>query len=161
MTFVNPVNDKVAEPIQITFSPATAGDADDLASLRVLAMKESLQRIGRFDEYRARERFLSSYNPSDTQHILADGVKIGFIVMKLREHDFLLDHLYVKPEFQGKGIGSEVVRRALADAHLANKPIRVGALRNSDSNRFYSRHGFQLEREGEWDFYYVAMPNRA
>jgi hypothetical protein len=34
--------------------------------------------------------------------------------------------------------------------------LHVGALRGSDSNRFYLRHGFVLEKKmGEWDNTYV------
>jgi len=33
--------------------------------------------------------------------------------------------------------------------------VQVGALKESASNRFYQRHGFVLESEGEWDNYYV------
>jgi len=31
----------------------------------------------------------------------------------------------------------------------------LGALKESDANRFYERHGFRKEREEEWDNYYV------
>ncbi|VVE84806.1 GNAT family N-acetyltransferase [Pandoraea sputorum] len=43
--------------MNLTFSPTTQSDADLLASLRIAAMRESLERIGRFDPQRARERF--------------------------------------------------------------------------------------------------------
>jgi hypothetical protein len=33
--------------------------------------------------------------------------------------------------------------------------LRVGVLRESDANRFYQRHGFELVDAGEWDNYYV------
>ena len=29
------------------------------------------------------------------------------------------------------------------------------ALKHSDANRFYLRHGFVLKAEGEWDLYYL------
>ena len=37
-------------------------------------------------------------------------------------------------------------------------PTKVGALRESDSNRFYQRHGFRLVEQGEFDNYYLR-PN--
>jgi len=39
--------------------------------------------------------------------------------------------------------------------------MRVGALRDSDSNRFYARHGFQLVERGEFDNYYVRSSQNA
>jgi hypothetical protein len=37
----------------------------------------------------------------------------------------------------------------------------VGALKESDSNRFYVRHGFVLESRAEFDNYYVRRPANA
>jgi hypothetical protein len=53
----------------ITFENAVASDAEALAAIRVEAMRESLERIGRFDPQRARERFLSAFSPTHTRHI--------------------------------------------------------------------------------------------
>ncbi len=39
--------------------------------------------------------------------------------------------------------------------------LRVGALEQSDSNRFYERHGFELVEVGEWDNYYVRKARGA
>jgi len=36
--------------------------------------------------------------------------------------------------------------------------LRVGALRESASNRFYTRHGFQFVESTEFDNYYVRSP---
>jgi hypothetical protein len=49
-------------------------------------------------------------------------------------------------------------------AGLANAkalPIRVGALRESDSNRFYTRHGFVLVEQGEFDNFYIRAGKNA
>jgi GNAT superfamily N-acetyltransferase len=70
----------------------------------------------------------------------------------------LLDHLYLHPKRQGQGIGSSVLRDIMTDADLKSMPIRLGALRGSDSNRFYERSGFVKVDEGEWDVYYVRVP---
>lgn len=34
-------------------------------------------------------------------------------------------------------------------------PVRVGALRGSDSNRFYRRHGFVPVAQSEWNIEYL------
>jgi hypothetical protein len=45
-----------AQP-SITLTTAAAEDFEALVALRIDAMRESLERIGRFDPARARERF--------------------------------------------------------------------------------------------------------
>jgi GNAT superfamily N-acetyltransferase len=72
-----------------------------------------------------------------------------------RERDWLLDHLYVHPNAQGEGIGSWVLAQVLAEADARHMAVSVTALKHSDANRFYLRHGFVLQAEGEWDLYYV------
>ena len=67
----------------------------------------------------------------------------------------LLDHLYIDPRFQNRGVGANVLAVVFAEADAKGAPLRVGALRGSDSNRFYLRHGFVLERMGELDNYYI------
>jgi len=66
--------------------------------------------------------------------------------------------MYIAPEYQGRGIGSHVLRRVFEEAEGLAKKIRVGALRGSDSNRFYARHGFRQVSEGEFDIYYERPP---
>ena len=65
-----------------------------------------------------------------------------------------LDHLYLHPHFQGRGIGSVVMNRILAEADKRGVPVLVGALKESSANRFYQRHGFLETSAGEWDIYY-------
>ena len=139
----------------IRFESVGLADRDELALIRVEAMRDSLQRIGRFDPQRAKDRFLSVFSPSHTQFIVLDGQKIGFYVLKQEADGLLLDHLYVKPGYQGQGVGSIVLTTVFAHADRNGLSLRVGALKESDSNRFYIRHGFVLIEQSEFDNYYV------
>ena len=140
----------------ITFCPVSAEDADALVALRIEAMRESLERVGRFDPLRARERFLAGFSPGHTRHVLLNGERVGFLVLKPLEHTgLLLDHLYVHPLHQGKGVGAGVLKQVFMEADAVGAQVRVGALRQSDSNRFYARHGFVLVEQGEFDNYYI------
>jgi GNAT superfamily N-acetyltransferase len=139
----------------ITLAPVTDVDAEALVRLRIMAMRESLERIGRFDPVRARERFLSTFRPQYTRHILVDGERAGFVVVRPDGDGLLLDHFYIDPRFQNRGVGASVLAMVFAEADAGRAPLRVGALRDSDANRFYLRHGFALVKEDEWDKYYV------
>jgi GNAT superfamily N-acetyltransferase len=144
--------------VDISFAPAGAGDADELARLRVEAMRECLERIGRFDPARARARLLDGFSPAHTRWIVADGVRAGFLVLKAQDDALLLEHLYVRPGAQSLGVGAAALRAVFAEADASRKEVRVGALRGSDSNRFYARHGFRLVRQEEFDNQYVRQP---
>jgi len=145
----------------VTLAPVLPSEAAALALLRVEAMRDSLQRIGRFDPERARQRFLSSFAAEHSRHIVADGQRVGFLVLRPYQGELLLDHLYVRPGRQGRGIGAAVLQQVFAQADAAALPLRVGALKDSDSNRFYLRHGFVLVERSEWDNHYLRTPGTA
>lgn len=141
--------------LAITLQAAVAADAGVLADLRVQAMRESLERVGRFDPQRARDRFLSTFVPECTRHILVEGVRVGFHVVRPDGAGWLLDHLCIHPEHQRRGLGKAVVSQILADADMQQVSVRVGALKHSDSNRFYERLGFVRVAESEFDNHYI------
>lgn len=142
----------------ITYEAGSPDDLEALIELRLAAMRESLERIGRFDPARSRERFARSFAPAHTRHILADGHRVGFIVVKPQAEGLLLDHLYVRPGQQGQGIGGRVLADVLADADARHLPVHVGALRESAANAFYVRHGFHQVGESEFDIFYRRDP---
>lgn len=147
--------------MNLSFEGAAPSDAEALADLRVVAMRESLERVGRFDPTRARERLLSAFDAAATQHIVVDGARVGFFVLRPADGMLLLDHLYMDPRFQGRGIGAGVLAKIFARADEQGLDVRVGALKSSASNRFYMRHGFELVHEDEWDLYYVRRHRAA
>jgi GNAT superfamily N-acetyltransferase len=146
---------------RITFAPVTATDFEELATLRIAAMRESLERVGRFNPERARERLRNSFYPEHTEVIVLDGQRIGFYTFRPTDDGFHLDHLYIHPTCQSRRVGAFVLKRLLAQANARQLPIRLGALRNSPSNRFYQLHGFVQAAEDEWDIYYLRTPKSA
>ena len=145
-------------PINVTFSEVTAADFDELAALRIAAMRASLEQVGRFDPERARERLRKSFYPEHSGFVILDGQRVGFYTFRPADDEFHLDHLYVHPSWQSRGVGSFVIRRLLSQSDARRMPVRLGALRDSPSNRFYQRHGFVQTAEDEWDIYYVRTP---
>ncbi|MGF6154659.1 GNAT family N-acetyltransferase [Pseudomonas fluorescens] len=145
----------------VVLCPASTSDLEDLVAIRIEAMRESLERLGRFDPNRARERFLSGFDVNCTRRIVVSGNLVGFVVIKNHQGELLLDHLYVIPGAQGLGIGSEVLTQIFREADEIGRPIKVGALKESASNRFYTRHGFVFVESGEFDNYYVRANSNA
>lgn len=142
-------------PLPFTLEPVVAGDFESLLALRLRAMRASLERIGRYDEQRARERLAAGFDPAATRHIVVDGVRVGFVVLKALSRSLRLDHLYIDPPLQGRGIGHAVLDWACAAADRDQLPLEVVALKGSDANRFYLRHGFVAVGHGDWDTDYL------
>ncbi len=147
-----------ADPAPLRFLPAAEADFEALLALRIAAMRDSLERLGRFDPDRARARLRGTFRPDCTWHIEEGSDRIGFYCLRPEGEHLRLDHLYVHPCAQGRGVGGLVLRRILQDADRRRVGVTLSALRGSDSNRFYRRHGFVQIGEGEWDIDYLRPP---
>jgi GNAT superfamily N-acetyltransferase len=143
----------------LALTPASEDDFEALFALRMSAMRESLQRLGRFDPQRARERLSRPFEPAHTRHILQAGEVVGFVVVLPMPSDqpdhLVLDQFYIAPQSQRQGVGSWVMVQVLGEADRLGLPVRVTALRLSDANTFYQHHGFELQEESEWDLHYL------
>lgn len=141
-----------------SLEPARAGDFESLLALRLRAMRDSLMQLGRYDEARSRERLAAGFDPALTQWIVVDGRRGGFFVLKPLSHALRLEHFYIDPALQNRGVGGAVLETVCAQADAALLPIELCALKGSPANRFYLRHGFVHVGDGPWDHDYVRVP---
>lgn len=145
----------------IDFRPATEDDFESLLDLRLRTMRAHLERIGRFDPVRARQRFRRGFSPAYTRLILADGGVAGCVTLKPVPTGLEIEHFYIEPALQGAGLGSGVLRRLLADADACGLPVTIGVLKQSPAARFYQRQGFVYSHDGPFDDYFVRAPGPA
>jgi len=144
--------------MRVVFAGAVAEDLEAIVALRQVAMRDSLERLGRFDPVRVRERFASVFDPALTRHIEVDGERVGVVVVRPQGDELLLNDLYLQPGAQARGIGAAVLAQVFAEADASARTLRVSALRDSDANRFYVRHGFSLVAQTEFDNHYLRAP---
>ena len=140
--------------MRFSFAPATDDDFERLLLIRHAAMRPSLERVGRWHPVRARRRFRGAFSPATTRLILVEGALAGCVALKPQGETLELDQFYLRPEFQGGGLGSAVLHRLLADADAAGRPVVLTVLRDSDAIRFYERHGFVQTGAEDWDLFY-------
>lgn len=143
---------------QFRIEPALETDAQSLAELRVIAMRPSLEAVGRFDPDRARNRFLGAFVAADTKVIYRDNAPAGFFVVRDRDDHLYLDHLYIDPKYQGTGMGRGIVDLIKADARTRQMPIRLMALNGSPANGFYQSCGFEMTDQDDLDTQYIWHP---
>lgn len=138
------------------FAPVTEADFDALLALRVTVMRESLERLGRFDPARAAQRFRSTFRPADTRRIMVGDDAAGCVALcpEGEAETMRVENFYLAAKFQRLGLGGAVLRRLFDEAPPQVTRFRVAALRGSDANRFYERHGFAKVSDGEWDIEY-------
>lgn len=141
-------------PPAVVLLPSTADDAGWLAELRAVAMRPDLERLGRFDPHRVRQRFLDAFVPEHSWIITAGGQRAGVIAVRPTAEELWIEHFYVSPEHQGTGIGSAVLAQVM-EKHTDHRPFRLNVLQGSPACRLYERHGFVLESEDPVDVFMV------
>jgi GNAT superfamily N-acetyltransferase len=145
-------------PPAVVLLPSTADDAGWLAELRAVVMRPDLERLGRYDATRVRQRFLNSFVPEHSWIITTvAGEPVGVIGVRPTGEELWIEHFYISPEHQGTGIGSAVLSRVM-DQHADQRPFRLNVLQGSPARRLYERHGFVLESEDPVDVFMVARP---
>jgi GNAT superfamily N-acetyltransferase len=134
--------------------PATELDADWIAELRAVALRSDLERLGRFDPVRVRQRLLSAFDPALTRVVLVDGREAGCIAVRPDAGAQWIEHFYLAPDVQGRGVGSAVLRRQLAD-YGRQQTFRLNVLQGSRARALYERNGFIVERQDAVDVFMV------
>ena len=66
--------------------------------------------------------------------------------------------LFILPEYQNRGIGSHLLRRALQKADISNVPVRLVFLQGNRAEALYRRNGFQLIRQTDTHCYMERRP---
>jgi GNAT superfamily N-acetyltransferase len=133
---------------------ATGRDARWIAELRAAVLRPDLERLGRFDPVRVRQRFLAAFEPASTRVVLVDGAEAGSIALRADEGSLWIEHFYLRPELQGQGVGSAVLKWRLASG-AGGRPFRLNVLQGSRARALYERHGFVAEREDAIDVFMV------
>ncbi len=135
---------------QLRLDPVQQEDFESLHELRMAAMRESLERLGRFEPARSRARLAEGFDPTQMHHICRDGERIGFLTLVPEGEALNLKHFYISPGSQGLGVGTW----AMDWIQSHGRDVVLCALKGSNANRFYQRHGFVQTGEEEFDIQY-------
>lgn len=143
--------------INIELHQAKAEDFEELVNIRIAAMRESLEKVGRFDPDRARSRLLKDFEINFTKCFLYGITIVGFMIVKVENEEIILKHLYIDPRFQNMGIGKYVIGRVIRQGEEEKRTIRLITLKESRANRFYVKNGFEQVDSIEYDNVYIRQ----
>lgn len=140
------VANRLSAPSQapvLSYEPADRTDIDALFALnRALILQyEDLSSLQPEEVLRWVHRKLAKRITEYTR-ILVNGKKAGYFHFAPSGGKMELDDLYVFPMFRGQGVGTQVIRRCLAQTHL---PVFLYVFNgNTRAIALYSRLGFTL-----------------
>ncbi|MEU7678941.1 GNAT family N-acetyltransferase [Micromonospora taraxaci] len=133
-------------------------DVEAVAELRAVVLRADLERLGRYDEQRVRQRLRDGFVPAYTWVVEVGGVLAGCVALRPAADAHWLEHFYLAPHLQGSGIGTAVLRTLLQRCDRAGSPVRLNVLQGSPARRLYERHGFTLDTEDAVDVFMRRAP---
>lgn len=130
-------------------------DADYLWlwSLKRATMKAYVEQTwGKWDDSDQAERFRQNFDPLHVHIIVFDGQDAGLLHVERSPEEINLVNIQIAPEFQNRGLGTEVMHALLAEARRDRLPLRLQVMKVNPARRLYERIGFAVV--GETDTHY-------
>ena len=134
---------------------ASASDVEAIAEVRAVVLRADLERLGRYDEHRVRQRLRDGFDPAHTWVIEVGGAFAGCVALRPDGDARWLEHFYLAAHLQGRGIGSDVLRELLERCDRGGVLVRLNVLQGSAARRLYERHGFTVETQDPVDVFMV------
>ncbi|MFI9005266.1 GNAT family N-acetyltransferase [Streptomyces sp. NPDC053541] len=136
-----------------TARPATPADVETVAELKARVMRPDLERLGRYDPHRVRQRLRDEFRPAHTTVVEVDGAFAGCVSFAPYKAGpgYYVEHFYLAPETRGRGLGTAVLRTLLARADAEGAPVHLVVVQGSAARRLYEREGFTVESEDPID----------
>ena len=131
------------EPLLFALYSSTRADElamtgwDTAACQTFLRMQFNAQRIG----------YSQMFPNAQFYIILDDDSAIGRIVIDRAMDEIRVVDLVITPEHREHGIGTELMKRLIAESVAADKPLRLCVVRGNRAIRFYERLGFTFTGE--------------
>lgn len=149
--------------MELSFKQAEIGDAEKIYELcrQLILDYEKLENIDLEKVLHwVQEKVVTRIR--EYMAIYADGEKAGYYrFCKTENGEFEIDDLYVFPEFQNRGIGSEVIRRCCTSVC---QPVMLYVfIRNQRAVSLYRKFGFEVVqtiKDNRYIMKRVNQPNK-
>jgi ribosomal protein S18 acetylase RimI-like enzyme len=136
----------------VTLRPAEPGDVDALRRIAVVAYQHYVPRIGRAPAPMTAD-YAQAVRRRQAWVAVDNGEVIGFAVLIAQPGYLLLDNIAVRPDAQGRGIGTRLLD--LAEDHA--RSLHLGEVRlytneaMTENLSYYPRHGYVETHRAEQD----------
>lgn len=147
--------------MNITLVPAVESDRDFFRGVHHEAYRDTIESMFVWDEEQQNGFVDRDFDTRDPQIISYGDERCGVVGYQNLEDHIWFGPVFVLPAYQGKGIGSHVVKLFMERARKSNIPLRLKTLRaNMRAKEFYERLGFIVSDHTEkyWFLDYLPEP---
>lgn len=90
------------------------------------------------------QHYKRTYLGASFRIIQLDDVDIGRLYADRQDDCLRIIELTIAPEYRGRGIGTDILRALMNEAHGGKVPVRLSVEKNNPALTLYLRHGFQV-----------------
>jgi GNAT superfamily N-acetyltransferase len=133
---------------RVTVRTAEDADASFAYAVREKAMRQYVEATwGEWNEDDAKRQIASDLLERRLKIVEADLQPVGMMRVDENVSSFDVDQMFLMPEYQNRGIGTELLQGVLAAAQKKNVPVRLWVLKVNPARRLYERLGFHIFEE--------------
>ena len=135
------------------FEPATESDKEYFRALSRACYEDVISRqFGPWDDLHQNQSFEAKWLENNFRKIYVNDALVGGVWIDDNPEFIQLREIQIHPNYQGMGIGTEVVRLEIDKARNLRKPIRLRVLFMNQAIELYKRLGFTVIGENEHQY---------
>jgi len=141
---------------QILFKSINQKDKNYLWKSYQKAMKSHIENIWGWNLTWQKNDFNKNLSHYKNYILCLSDNRIGYVQYKIENNECYINMLILEPEYQSKGLGSEILATILARKSISSIKLRCFKV-NIKAYRFYINQGFDVIDEDD-DFYLLYLP---
>jgi ribosomal protein S18 acetylase RimI-like enzyme len=110
-------------------------------------MQKYVQMLRGWDDEAEREDMRRHFRSGSDQIIIVDGKDVGRLAVGRYPNRIELRHIEILSAYQGRGVGTAIIRDILEEARRMNLPVTLMVLNVNPARRLYERMGFRIVEE--------------
>jgi GNAT superfamily N-acetyltransferase len=146
------------KPMRIILRHAVAQDFEYCKRLYFAGMKNIIEELG-LDMAAQTANFPEQWALQQVRIISAEDLDVGWLQSDMRDEGLFVAQLFVDGPFQGRGIGTDVMKQLIGEAAGLNQAVRLAVVKINPALRLYKRLGFRITHQDDRKFYLTRDPD--
>ena len=141
--------------MNVEFRKCVYNDVEFMVKLKELCMKWYIEKIYGWNIDIQREKTIHEIDKhkNDMRIITLDKKDIGVTTFFEEDGKYVIGLIMIHPDYQGKGIATEIINNYINKARSENKNIQIKTYKYNLARRLYERLGFKQYNEDDTHVY--------